>query len=92
MPKTSGIIADWLILTKLPNVKKLGLIAVIRMQRRKRTIRGAQEAKRQRLAREGCGMVADSVAIVLKVLSLADRNNYPRLIESCAGTASIGVL
>src|SRR5437868_2536508 len=47
-PRTSGIIAAWLIRTKLPKVRKLGLIAVMIAQSRMKTIKGAQDARRQR--------------------------------------------
>jgi hypothetical protein len=77
MPRTSGIIADWLIRTKLPNVKKLGLMVVMITHRRTRTMTGAHEATRQRRARRSCGLADCScVAVMLNVFSHINGNIY----------------
>ena len=47
-PSTSGIIAAWVMRTKLPKVRKFGLIAAMMAQSRTSTTTGAHEARRQR--------------------------------------------
>ena len=47
-PSTSGIIADWATRTKLPKVRKFGLMAVTTAQSATRTSTGAQGARRKR--------------------------------------------
>ena len=48
MPSTSGIMADWLIRTMLPKLRKFGLITLMIAQSSNRTITGAQDAIRKR--------------------------------------------
>ena len=50
-PSTSGIVAAWAIRTKLERLRKLGLIAAIRMQSATSTATGAQGARRTRRRR-----------------------------------------
>ena len=57
-PRTSGIIAAWLMRTKLPKVRKFGLMKVMMTQSSTSTTTGAQEASRQR--RFLTGVVAGS--------------------------------
>ncbi|MGA7268102.1 MAG: hypothetical protein WBX21_10105 [Aestuariivirga sp.] len=48
IPSTSGIMADWLIRTMLPKLRKFGLMTLMIAQSSSRTITGAQDAMRQR--------------------------------------------
>ena len=48
-PSTSGIIAAWAMRTKLPKLRKFGLIAAMTAQSSTSTMTGAHEARRQRL-------------------------------------------
>ena len=80
MPRTSGIMAERPIRTKLPKVRKLGLMKVIMMHRSTSTRTGAHDAARQRRAR-GIFRLSGWVAGLLRMFTMAD---WARLIV-CAG-------